>query len=71
VETPLNVKTFWHTSQTIYIFNVTQQNTQKKAPDDDVHTSKHVGAVECINKLSEQCICWLIVQGDRREPDVF
>jgi hypothetical protein len=34
-------------------FNVTQQEKQKKIPDDDVHISKCVGFVECINKLSE------------------
>jgi hypothetical protein len=34
-------------------FNVTQQDTQRKLPDDDVHTSKHVGTVEFVNTLSE------------------
>jgi hypothetical protein len=33
--------------------NVTQDDTQRNLPDDDVHTSKHVGAVEWVNKLSE------------------
>jgi hypothetical protein len=34
-------------------FNViTQQDTQRKLPDDDVYTSKHVTAVECINPLT-------------------
>jgi hypothetical protein len=49
---------FLHNCINIYIkiyinFNVTQQDTQRKLPDGDVHTSKHVGAVECISKLSE------------------
>jgi hypothetical protein len=35
-------------------------DTQRKLPDDDVRTSKHAGAVECVNKLSEQCNCWYI-----------
>jgi hypothetical protein len=46
--------------------NVTQQDTQRKLPDDDVHLSKHVEAVECINKLSEWCICWFIVHTEQK-----
>jgi hypothetical protein len=44
---PLNVQTVLHTTQTVHIFNVTQRDTQKRFPDDDVHMSKHVAAVEC------------------------
>jgi hypothetical protein len=33
----------------------------KVLPDDNVHTSKHVGAVEWSNKISELCICWKFV----------
>jgi hypothetical protein len=44
-------KYFWHITNYIN-FNVTQQDTQRNLPDSDVHTSKHVGAVESINKSS-------------------
>jgi hypothetical protein len=33
--------------QPICIFNVTKQDAQKKIPDDDVYTSKHVAVVKC------------------------
>jgi hypothetical protein len=42
-----------HITFRILKVNVTQQDTQNEVPDDDVHTSKHAGAVECTNKLSE------------------
>jgi hypothetical protein len=31
--------------------NVTQQDTHRMLPDDDVHTPIHLGAVECNNKF--------------------
>jgi hypothetical protein len=37
-------------------FNVTQQDTKRKFPDDEVHTSKHVGAVECISNYENSAI---------------
>jgi hypothetical protein len=47
-------------------FNITQQDTQRKLPDDEVHTPKHVAAIECVNKLSEKCNCWLIVHTEQK-----
>jgi hypothetical protein len=43
-------------------FNATQQATRRKPLDCYVHTSKHVGAVECINKLSKFSNFWYIVE---------
>jgi hypothetical protein len=33
---------------------------KRKLPDDDAHTSKHVGVAEQTNKRSEYCIVWPI-----------